>query len=117
MKLIIAGSRTIQVSIEELRALVDHYNLRPTEIISGTAQGIDRCGESYARSEKLKLSRFPAQWELYGKAAGMKRNAVMAEVGDALLLIWDGKSRGSAGMKLIMQRMNKPIYEIVLEGE
>lgn len=34
----------------------------------------------------------------YGRAGGPIRNAKMAEYGDALLLIWDGKSRGSQSM-------------------
>lgn len=38
----------------------------------------------------------------------------MAEYGDALLLIWDGKSRGNASMKKEMQKQNKPIFEVVL---
>ena len=49
-----------------------------------------------------------------GKAAGHVRNKKMAEYGDALLLIWDGKSKGSANMKKEMQKLNKPIYEVTL---
>jgi hypothetical protein len=38
----------------------------------------------------------------------------MAEEGDALLLIWDGESKGSANMKKEMLFKKKPIYEVIL---
>lgn len=114
MKLIIAGSRTVFASVIEITALLDHHKLTPTEIVSGTAKGIDMCGEDFARYAKLKCRQFPADWDKFGKSAGHKRNAQMAEYADALLLIWDGESRGSAGMKSIMQKLGKPVYEAVV---
>jgi hypothetical protein len=38
----------------------------------------------------------------------------MAEEADALLLIWDGESKGSANMKKEMLFKNKPVYEVIL---
>ncbi len=114
MKLIIAGSRTIQVAPFEMRAILAHYNLNPSEIVSGTANGVDKCGEKYAKEAGIKIAYFPADWDRFGKSAGHKRNAQMAEYGDHLLLIWDGQSRGSAGMKAIMERLGKPVTELVV---
>lgn len=114
MKLIIAGSRTIQVSVPEMQALLDHFGLKPSEIVSGRAKGVDTSGEVYALSAGVHIQYFPADWDRYGKSAGHKRNAQMAEYGDHLLLIWDGQSRGSAGMKAIMTRLGKPVTEVVV---
>lgn len=114
MKLIIAGSRTIQVAPFEMRAILKHYGLSPTEIVSGTANGVDKCGEKFAKEAGITLIQFPADWDRFGKSAGHKRNAQMAEYGDCLLLIWDGQSKGSAGMKSIMERMKKPIIELIV---
>lgn len=114
MKLIIAGSRTLQASQLEIFELITHYQLHPTEIVSGTAGGIDRCGEAFARYAYLPIKRFPADWDQYGKVAGFKRNSQMAIYADALLLIWDGKSNGSAHMKKAMQGLGKPIYEAIV---
>ncbi len=61
------------------------------------------------------LKEFPPDWEKHGKAAGPIRNKEMAEYADALLLIWDGKSRGSASMKKEMEKLEKPIYEVILK--
>lgn len=115
MKLIISGSRTLQASQEEIFHLITHYKLHPTEIVSGTAGGIDRCGEDFARKAYLKLTQFPADWDGLGKRAGMVRNQQMADYADALLLIWDGESRGSAGMKAMMEKAGKPVYEAVVK--
>lgn len=115
MKLIIAGSRTVQASPNEIYALCKHYNLNPTEIVSGTARGMDQCGEAFAKEVKLPVARFPADWDQYGKVAGFKRNSQMAIYADALLLIWDGKSNGSAHMKRAMEGLGKPVYEAVVQ--
>ena len=115
MKLIIAGSRTLQASVEELCALLGHFNLMPTEIVSGTAKGIDQCGEVLAKTVGVELKKFPADWDQYGKVAGFKRNSQMAIYSDALLLIWDGESKGSAHMKSAMTGLSKPIYEVVVK--
>lgn len=119
MKLIIAGSRELKASIEEIHALVQHYKLFPTAIVSGRARGIDTCGEAYAKAYGIPILPFPVtkqEWETIGRSAGHKRNAKMAVEGDALLLIWDGKSSGSAGMKDRMLELGKPVFEAVVRG-
>mgnify|MGYP001564359745 CR=1 FL=1 len=63
---------------------------------------------------KLNIKRFPADWDHFGKSAGHRRNAQMAEYADALLLIWDGESKGSDGMKALMIKANKPVYEAIV---
>lgn len=55
-------------------------------------------GERCAKRLGIAAVRWPANWSKYGKAAGPMRNADMARNADALLLIWDGRSRGSANM-------------------
>jgi len=94
-----------------------HWDLaiRVKEIIQGGAPGIDSCAKKVAE-ELLGHSRtFDANWNAYGKSAGPKRNRQMAEYGDALLVIWDGESRGSANMKEEMLKLGKPVYEVVLK--
>ena len=67
-------------------------------IVSGHASGADSLGEQYANEEGFDTQLFPADWNKHGKAAGPIRNAEMAEVADALIAFWDGKSRGTANM-------------------
>lgn len=111
MKLIIAGSRTITKSPVEIADIVDSFELSPTTIICGMARGIDMCGATFADMADLPVMAFPADWDKHGKSAGHIRNALMAKEGDVLLLIWDGKSKGSASMKRLMLDAGKPVYE------
>jgi hypothetical protein len=54
---------------------------------------------------------FSADWDKLGKRAGVLRNEDMAKKADALVLIWDGESRGSANMLETARRYHLKIYE------
>lgn len=103
MQVIIAGSRTLNPTDKEIDALIDRLSREPTMILSGAHwEGVDVCGERWATNRGLPLSRYPARWRVNGrrdKGAGVKRNRQMAELADALILIWTGDSRGSRNMK------------------
>jgi hypothetical protein len=127
MKLIIAGSRTLRppptfiTDALEMFGLIQFHGVKGppstnlAEIVSGGAGGVDRAGEVWTdRNDRLALRVFPADWAQHGKAAGHIRNAEMAEYADALLLIWDGWSSGSANMRQQMVRRGKPVYEVIL---
>lgn len=117
MKLIIAGSRHFNFSHEFLEILINKMigPFHPDEIVSGGATGIDSSGEDLADRKNITLKRFPADWDKHGKAAGPIRNKEMVEYADALILIWDGESRGSANMKQEMLKLDKPVYEVILK--
>jgi hypothetical protein len=115
MKTIVAGSRSI-VGITALLFLNARIRDLPwtiTEVVSGTARGIDRMGEDWARNKGVPIKRMPAVWYPDGpsggldRAAGFYRNAEMAEYADALLAIWDGQSRGTEHMIRCMRGAGK----------
>ena len=121
MKLIIAGSRKLlnRRSIHEKfieSTCYDFFEIFPTEIVSGNSGIADWSGEKFAWIQNLQIKKFPADWNKHGKAAGPIRNREMAEYSDALLLIWDGTSRGSANMKKEMNKLDKPVYEVILKN-
>jgi hypothetical protein len=80
-------------------------------VVSGTARGVDRFGEYWARKKDIEITQFPADWGSHGKRAGYLRNKKMAEYADSLVLIWDGKSAGSKMMKLAAEEKGLIIYE------
>jgi predicted Rossmann fold nucleotide-binding protein DprA/Smf involved in DNA uptake len=120
MKLIIAGSRNIShISPVIMHSFLEAHRIdwrKIDQIVSGTANGIDTCGENFAHCLDIELERFPADWDKHGKAAGPIRNKQMADYSDALLLIWDGESSGSKNMKTTMLKQNKPVYEVILNA-
>jgi hypothetical protein len=109
MKTIIAGSRTFT----DYAVLLDAIAAAPwtiTEVVSGTARGVDALGERYARENQLPLHRFAAQWDLYGKAAGPIRNSEMVRSAQALIALWDGRSRGTRNMIETARRSGLKVY-------
>lgn len=118
MKLIIAGTRDLLVDSELVDVIVKFYRLNDiTEIVSGGGGNVDEAGEEYSTLFLEKEPKiFRANWAQEGVAAGPIRNSKMAEYGDALLLIWDGKSKGSSSMKKEIQKRGKPIYETILRS-
>ncbi len=115
MKVIIAGTR---YKDKDENIPFDDYNLvvktiedsgfTITEVVSGTATGVDRLGEQWARANNIPIKEMPADWNRYGRSAGPFRNKAMAEYADAAIVIWDGKSPGSRNMIENMIRRKKP---------
>lgn len=109
MKVIIAGSRSIGL-LECVAEAAPKSGFEITEVVSGTAPGVDRLGEWWAASKKIPVKRFPADWGRHGKSAGAIRNGQMAEYADALIAVWDGVSPGTTNMIEQMRRVGKPVY-------
>ena len=97
MKTIIAGGREIHDYGLVLEAISD-ANIDITTVVSGGAKGVDSLGEQYAEAMNIPLHVQKADWERHGRAAGPIRNRKMAENAEALIAIWDGKSRGTKNM-------------------
>jgi hypothetical protein len=115
MKLIVAGSRDLLVDSELVDQLIRHYRLDVKEVVSGGSGHVDEAGEDYSTFVLEKEPKvFKANWAQEGVAAGPIRNGRMAAYADALLLIWDGTSKGSSSMKKEMEKHKKPIYEVIL---
>lgn len=97
MKTIIAGSRD-NITYDDVVAAMKLCGWVPTEVVSGTARGVDIFGEIWAEENNIPIKRFRPDWNKHGKGAGFIRNAQMAEYADALVAIWDGQSKGTKNM-------------------
>ena len=100
MKVIIAGDRNF-TDYDFVKEKLDYYLSDKTKsfiIISGNARGVDSLGERYARENNLPLEVYPADWDKYGKSAGMIRNRQMADVADGLIAFPSFSSIGTKGM-------------------
>lgn len=115
-KLIVAGGRDFTDYDHMLRvmlAMVDHeFADKTLAIVSGMARGADALGVRLATDYKLPLYKFPANWNGLGKRAGFIRNAQMGDFADALLVFWDGQSKGTKNMVDYMHKLNKPVHII-----
>jgi len=48
-------------------------------------------GERFAAENGIKVERFCAQWEKYGRVAGPIRNRKMAQMCDIVICFWNKK--------------------------
>ena len=104
MKLLIVGSRNI-TSFD----LSPYVSAEVDTIISGGACGIDSLAEQYADSHRLSKYILRPRYNLYGRSAPLKRNREMVEMSDAVLIIWDGYSKGTQYTLEYTKKINKPI--------
>ena len=90
MKLLVVGSR----SITEFD-LSKHIGSDVDTVISGGASGVDTLAEQYADKHRLSKYIIRPRYDLYGRRAPLKRNEEMIGMADAVLIIWDGQSKGT----------------------
>jgi hypothetical protein len=122
MKVLIAGSRNLQVSnntmLEDLNEFLDDINAGfVSTIISGGATGIDKCGESLAESLGVPVKQYLPNWKKEGKKAGPLRNKEMVDACDAALIYYDGKSKGTLSTINFLKKTTKPYLLIMIEEE
>jgi len=111
MRLIIAGSRSF-THYQHLCQTLAPERHRITQVLTGGARGADQLGFRWALKHHIRSRCFAADWERFGKAAGVRRNHQMAQAGDLLIAFWDGRSAGTRHMISCMQQLGKPVVVI-----
>lgn len=69
-------------------------------VIHGNAHGADTVAKRWTKANTMPEMRFPARWQRFGKAAGMRRNRLMFDVTqpDVVLAFPLADSIGTWGM-------------------
>ena len=107
MKLLIAGSRSI-TDFDFTKYIPPETEL----IICGGAKGIDTAAENFADKKKISKLVLRPNYSLYGKAVPLKRNEVMVNLAERVLIIWDGKSKGTKSMLDFAEKLGKEVILI-----
>ena len=107
MKLLIAGSRSI-TDFDLSPYITDDIDT----VISGGASGIDRLAEQYADAHNLSKYIIRPRYDLYGRAAPLKRNEQMVDLADIVLIVWDSRSKGTQHTLKYTAKTNKPMILI-----
>lgn len=138
MKVIITGSRNITdyKYVEDAMFKSNAYKL-VTEVVSGGARGVDSLAIDWAKKHKVKYTVKKADWNnlkapgaevvidendksdnlgyrYYNRRAGIQRNEEMGRYADALVAIWDSKSRGTKHMIDYMKSLGKKVYVYIV---
>ena len=114
MKIAIAGSRhynDYEQAAKYIGMCLD--NISATEkhiIISGGCKGADAIGERFAKEKGYEIQFFLAEWDKYGKAAGIVRNKKIAEAADIIICFWDEKSKGTKSLIEYAKELKKTIF-------
>ena len=124
MKTIIAGSRCI-CDAEVLKAAIAESGFLITRVISGDARGVDKLGIEWAHENLVPVETFKPQWVgpdgEYRPYAGNTRNRDMARVSEALIAVWDGRTKGTKdmikqaqhfGLKVIVKLIEVPDVDL-----
>lgn len=110
MKLMIAGSRTIE-NIDISPYISDDTEL----IISGGAKGVDALAEQYADKHRISKLILRPKYKLYRRRAPLIRNDEMVDMCDKVLVFWDGKSKGTKHTIDYAKKTGKPLELIKID--
>ena len=135
MRVFISGSKSISKLPEEVKSLLDSYIVTGAEILVGDCYGVDAavqkyldskgCGNvtiycsgvtprnNFAPSAKVRSCAEAAKG-LTGSAFHYIKDIQMAQDCDQALMVWDGKSKGTAENIRRVKEMGKP-YRIINE--
>lgn len=110
MRIIVAGGRTFN-DYPLLSSVLGECKLYfpEFEIVCGEARGADSLGKRWALENNVLVKSFPADWDTFGKSAGYKRNAQMAQYATHLIAFFNGTSRGTKHMIDLADRSNLSI--------
>ena len=110
MKVAVIGSRNIKIN-----NIWEYLPDGITEIVSGSARGVDMLAREYAINNRIKLTEFLPEYEKYARVAPLKRNDKIIDYADEVIALWDGKSRGTNYVINRCRRIGKRIYVYIIK--
>lgn len=116
MRVLVCGDRNWDNEKAILRELKNLEKLfgKISCLIHGDCRGADRQAGSAAEKMGIKIEKYPAEWDKYGKAAGPIRNGQMLTDGnpDVVLAFHEniGRSVGTADMVRQSKMANLTVF-------
>lgn len=102
MRVAIVGSRNLIV--EDLKKYIP---ADCTEIVSGGAEGIDKCAKKYANKSNIVIKEFIPEYNKYGRSAPIVRNKLIVDYSDEVIAFWNGHSKGTKSVIDYCKKKNK----------
>lgn len=107
MRIAIVGSRNVPSNIEEL--ILAYLPRHTSEIVSGSADGVDTAAAAVARQLSIPLRVFVPDYAAHGKAAPLVRNEQIIAYANEVLAFWDRESPGTRHVIATCIKTGKPI--------
>jgi YspA, cpYpsA-related SLOG family len=111
MKVLVCGGRRFN-EVSLLNDTLNTFRSSISVLISGNARGADQLGEQWAKTNGVEIDRYPAQWDIYGKSAGFRRNEQMLREGKPNVVIAFRGGAGTAHMVRTAKAANIKVWEI-----
>lgn len=107
MKLSITGSRSISISLDEIKTYLPEQT---TCIVSGGASGVDTIASQFAKANNLELMVIRPDYNKFDnkRFAPLARNTEIISQSDYCLFFWDGPE----GTLIYLIRLMKLIWII-----
>lgn len=113
MKVLICGNRKLSWNnLAHMQNIVLSY--KPTEIIVGNAKGADSIGAFIAEKYGIPCTMIKADWDTYGKQAGVVRNLKMLALRPDVILAFNATGKGTQHMVKIGR--DAGIKTVIYEG-
>lgn len=113
MRILVCGGRDLddkEFIFSTLDALDKEVGIH--YVITGGARGADYWANCWASHHKKEVSVFPAQWEKFGKGAGIIRNKQMLDYGQPEMIVAFPGGRGTADMVKRAKKAEVEVREI-----
>lgn len=111
MRIAVVGSRDFS-DYQLLSSTLAPFRKNISVLVSGGARGADSLAEQWANVNGVETLIFKADWEKYGKSAGMRRNQTIIDNADCVVAFWDGESSGTANSISIARKAGLNVITI-----
>ena len=109
----VVGSRGVKSCAELARRLAE---LEPTEVVSGGAAGVDALAAAWARAHEVPLTELRPDYAAHGPTAATHvRNAEIVKRATLVLVVWDGRSKGTLSTLKAARRLGRPVELLPLD--
>lgn len=108
MRVLICGGRDYTDWTTIYRVL---NRVLPTSVVAGGAAGADTIAVCWAKDHGTRYYEIPANWAMYGKSAGHRRNAEMLTLQPDLVIAFPG-GKGTANMIQQALKAKVPVMTI-----
>ena len=101
----VVGSRGVKSCAALARRLAE---LAPAEVVSGGAAGVDALAADWARTHGVPLTELRPDYAAHGPTAATHvRNAEIVKRATLVLVVWDGKSKGTLSTLRAARRLGR----------
>lgn len=108
----VVGSRGVKSCAALAQRLAE---LEPAQVVSGGAAGVDTLAATWARAHGVPLLELRPDYAAHGAGAPHVRNAEIVRHAGRVLLVWDGRSKGTLSAYKAARRLGRPCELLPLD--